>query len=359
MASQLVPSSPATIRDLLNKNAKALQAALPKHVPVERMIRLITGALVKNPKLQECSQISLLGAIMQSAFLGLEPNSPMAEADIIPYGREATFLPRYGGLLTLFRRSGIGKVAAAHVVKEGDTFTFQIGGPIPQHTFDLKTDRGKTIGAWAYFTLDTGETDFEIMSLEQMEKIRQKSPGKNSPAWVENTDEMYRKTVLKRLLKRAPKSVELADAVEIDNRAEKGENMDFASVLESAGVAIPDEKRRRVETQAVSEGEFTETGAGQQGAPPDNNPPADKLNPPTDAGSQPVVAKPSSFENLAPLQRFSALQAQAKNKHGKEATDAALKRAGVLNVFPSKMTAEQVQAGIDELWLMETASGAT
>jgi recombination protein RecT len=48
--------------------------ALPTFMTPERFVRIAVTAIRLNPKLAQCTQMSLLGALFQSAQLGLEPN---------------------------------------------------------------------------------------------------------------------------------------------------------------------------------------------------------------------------------------------------------------------------------------------
>jgi recombination protein RecT len=100
------------------------------------------------------------------------------------------------------------------------------------------SDRGETVGYYSVFKLRDGSSDSEDMTVEDVEKIRNRSKSGNNGPWKTDYDEMAKKTVIKRLLKRAPMSIELADAVQIDNRAAMGESTD--DIIDVHGVAIDD-----------------------------------------------------------------------------------------------------------------------
>ena len=74
-----------TFNSLLERMKPQIQAALPKHVTVDRIARIALTAYNSNPKLRECDQTSLLAAIMISSQLGVEVNTPLGQAYIIPY----------------------------------------------------------------------------------------------------------------------------------------------------------------------------------------------------------------------------------------------------------------------------------
>jgi recombinational DNA repair protein RecT len=96
------------------------------------------------------------------------------------------------------------------------------------HEIPIGVDRGETQLYYAVARFKGGEiNDFEIMTPSEIEAIRKRSKAKDKGPWVTDFDEMAKKTVLKRLLKRLPMSSEnyalLAKAIDEDNRAAMGE----------------------------------------------------------------------------------------------------------------------------------------
>lgn len=80
-----------TIGEIIDKMMPAIKQALPQHIKPERMARIAITVFRNNPRLQACTPVSFLGAVMQSVQLGLEPNTNLGEAYIIPYGKTSTF----------------------------------------------------------------------------------------------------------------------------------------------------------------------------------------------------------------------------------------------------------------------------
>ena len=73
----LTPQAKAqSIRSLFNDNRVKgeIMKALPKHLTADKLIRVAMTSIQRNPKLMDCTQQSLLGCIMTSAALGLEPD---------------------------------------------------------------------------------------------------------------------------------------------------------------------------------------------------------------------------------------------------------------------------------------------
>lgn len=77
--------SPATLKDWVQVMLPQLAKALPKVITPERFMRMVLTALSTTPKLAQCTRDSFLGAMMQAAQLGLEPNTPLGQAYLIPY----------------------------------------------------------------------------------------------------------------------------------------------------------------------------------------------------------------------------------------------------------------------------------
>ena len=96
------------IRDLMRtpEMMSKLYEGLPKHLSPDRMTSLVLGCLRKNPKLLECTQVSLFSSIAQASTLGLEMDGTLGQAYLVPYGSECTLVVGYKGLLSLMRRSG-------------------------------------------------------------------------------------------------------------------------------------------------------------------------------------------------------------------------------------------------------------
>lgn len=238
--TQMVPVKDriATVRGMLEKSRPQIALALPKHMNADRMLRISMTSIQRNPALLECEPISLVGAIIQSSQLGLEPDGVLGQAYLIPYRnrkkgtREVQFQPGYKGLLALARRSGdIGGVDT-RVVYERDHFKYAFGlAPILEHIPSTEEDRGTPTYVYAIVRLKDGAAQFDVMSAGEIESHRKRySQAQDDGPWVTAWDEMAKKTVLKRVLKLAPASVELQRAISLDEHAEAGLPQDLDAV---------------------------------------------------------------------------------------------------------------------------------
>lgn len=216
-----------TISGLLEQMKGEIARCLPKHLTPERMTRIATTELRKNNKLAECDPMSFIAAIMQASQLGLEPGI-MGSCYLIPFfnsklGKyECTFMPGYRGFLDLARRSGQIKSLVARAVYENDVFEYEYGLEERVTHKPAMDERGELKAVYAVALLKDGGHQFEVMSKREIEAVRQKSQGKNAGPWTEYYDEMARKTVVRKLFKWLPCSVEMQKAVSLDELQEVG-----------------------------------------------------------------------------------------------------------------------------------------
>jgi len=188
-----------------------IKKALPSVITPERFTRIMLSALSVNPKLGSCTPASFLGAMMTSAQLGMEVNTPLGQAYVLPYMNkgvmEAQFQLGYKGLIDLAYRSGEVEVIQAHVVYANDEFECEYGlDPKLSHK-PASGDRGEAVKVYAVFKTKSGGFGFEVMSMDDVRKHAAKySKAYNSgfSPWKTNFEEMAKKTVLKRVLKYAP-----------------------------------------------------------------------------------------------------------------------------------------------------------
>ena len=218
-----------TFNSLLERMKPQIQAALPKHVTVDRIARIALTAYNSNPKLRECDQTSLLAAIMISSQLGVEVNTPLGQAYIIPYKNkermEAQFQLGYKGLLDLAYRSGEYQVIYAMEVYENDEFDFSYGLDMTLTHKPASISKGEPILYYAVYKTKNGGCDFRVWSRDKVIKHAQSysqayKAGYSSP-WKSDFDAMAKKTVLKDLLKYAPMSIELQRSISNDETFKK------------------------------------------------------------------------------------------------------------------------------------------
>src|SRR3990167_112178 len=218
-----------TIRGFLEKSKSQIAMALPKHMNADRLARIAMTSILRNPRLLECTPQSLMGAIIQSAQLGLEPDDQRGLVYLVPFRNnkkgtvDVQLIAGFKGLMDLARRSGKITAIYAEVVHVKDTFSYRLG--TEQFLHHIKSDDmnpGEVIKVYALARFPNNQCQFIVLSLADVEKSRQRSKAKDSGPWETDFEAMAKKTALRQLCKYLPSSVELTTAVALDERAEAG-----------------------------------------------------------------------------------------------------------------------------------------
>jgi recombination protein RecT len=239
-------NKPMQIKDYIKSYEREIAKALPSVLTPERFSRIATTAVTQNPALASCTPQSFIGAMLTAASMGLEVNSPLGHAYLIPYGNNCQFQLGYRGMIELAHRSGDIKSIEAHVVYANDEFDFEFGlNPKLKHK-PAKKDRGDATWVYAVYRTKDDGYGFEVMSVEDINRHRAKySKAKNSP-WDSEWEGMAKKTVLKRVLKYAPLKTEFVRAMASDETTTDAviENGDIElvpgeyTIIESTGEVV-------------------------------------------------------------------------------------------------------------------------
>ena len=211
--SAVATTGKSALQQYIKQMSGEIKKALPSVLTPERFTRIVLSALSTNPKLAETTPQSFLGAMMTAAQLGVEPNTPLGQAYLIPYRNkgvmECQFQLGYKGLIDLAYRSGEISIIQAQMVYSEDSFTYSFGlEPTLKH-IPATGDRGEPVYVYAMFKTKEGGYGFEVMSIEEIRIFAQKySKAYDNGPWQTNFEEMAKKTVLKRVLKYAPLKTE-------------------------------------------------------------------------------------------------------------------------------------------------------
>ena len=220
----------------LNELKGHFSQLIPKHLSVEKMFRLGQLAISRQPLLAQCSMSSLLASMLRAAEYGLMPDG--IRAALVPFRNknglmEATLIIMWQGYAELCRRTGKIESIDTDIVRQKDTFKFVKGlRPELYHAPALQGDRGDIIGAWALVKYKGGGSDMEWMSKADIDAVRARSRASEYGPWVSDYPEMARKTVFRRLAKRLPKTEEMVEVLDAENRFESGAGEDIIPVLD-------------------------------------------------------------------------------------------------------------------------------
>lgn len=242
------------------KVAKGMAAVAGKYLQPEKMLRLCINAVHKTPDLLKCDPKTVLGAMMASAALDLEPNTVQQQAFLIPYARnkkvgdewvkvyDCQFQIGARGFRTLAYRSPLIKSLEAEAIRKGDHWKHRVGSQAFLEFEKALTDRGDLIGAFSYARLADGLEIACVLPLEEILKIRGRSEtyrallagiekARNDQEraraeaklaetpWVMWLDDMAAKSATKKHAKQLPLDAapQLAVAAGLDDRADAGE----------------------------------------------------------------------------------------------------------------------------------------
>jgi len=209
-----------TLKRLLEEARPSMAAVIPRHLTPERLIKIALVAASKTPTLLECDSGTILQSVMNAAQLGLDCGGALGSAYLVPFKNgktgkmECQLIVGYRGFIELARRSGEIQSIEARVVKQNDIFELAYGfNPVLRHVPLLTGERGKPVLVYAIAKLKDGGSQFEVMTLAEVEHIRAKSRMGNAGAWVSDYEEMMKKTAIRRLAKMLPLSIESQDAI--------------------------------------------------------------------------------------------------------------------------------------------------
>lgn len=262
-----------TLLDVIGapKFMNQIKLALPNHLTAERLLRIVTTECRKVPQLLACNPESFYGAVLQAAQLGLRPGGALGHCYLLPYGNgkgidgrpNAQLIIGYRGMIDLARRSGQIESINAFLVHEKDEFEVRYGiNPTIKHKPCLDMDRGSMTYVYAVAKLKDGGYQFEVMSRAEIEKIKatSKSANSSSSPWNNYFEEMAKKTVIRRLFKMLPVSIQAMQAVYVDEKSERGRAVTTQDYIDAeyANTGVRNDELVRIVNEPVEQAEVIE-----------------------------------------------------------------------------------------------------
>lgn len=240
------------------KVKEQLKQALADRMNVDTFLRIAITAVQRTPDLLAADKVSILGVCVQVAQLGLSLDPVLGHAYIVPFkdnrrgGRLfAQLIVGYRGFVTLMHRSGMVDAVEAHVVYDNDKFRYQFGLNADLFHIPADSHRGaKRVGAYCVVRPKGGQPTFDYMPEEEIEACRERSRSSDnaSSPWKTDTDEMWKKTAVRRKAKLTPLSAEIQQAALVDEYHEAGVTVDVGSedpTIALASEAAQDELRKK------------------------------------------------------------------------------------------------------------------
>lgn len=224
--SQIQTQSSPTPYQLLDtqfmERKAEFQAVLPNNCTFERFTRIIKLATIQNPDLLTADRASLFISCFKTAQDGLLPDG-RESALVVFYNNKQNkkmvqYMPMLAGILKKIRNSGELSSLYAHIVYDADEFDYVLGdNESILHRPFMDKDKGKIIAVYAVAHTKDGAIYREVMSIAEIEKVRNFSKSKDGEAWKSHWTEMAKKTVIRRLAKRLPMSTDLEQIIQRDD----------------------------------------------------------------------------------------------------------------------------------------------
>lgn len=320
--------------------------------------------LVRNtPDLLNCDRDSLFLALYDAAQSGLPPDGVLGQCYIIPFKGQAMFILGYRGMVTLALNSGMVKELSASEVRARDFFEVIEGTAasiVHRPNYMVSSgDRGPIVAFYAVARMTNGGTAFEVMAKDEVDTIRERAPGKNSPAWRDNYGEMGKKTVCRRLSKWLPQSVQRYTQAEEHFEA-RGEvvNLDQSgySEVQQPALAKPVEPAKPAETKPNGEaapaagGRKASAGAAAAaGVKSDPKAPTEQAKPATAAAAAPAATQAAPAEDRGQLAQGTEHRSE-DGKVSKVSGEGEIIEGAAVDLTP--ITIEKVGRSIDlQGWL--------
>lgn len=218
--------------------AAGVQSILPESVSMDSFVRCAAVAMAKDEKLVSADRDSVIMSLIQCAKDGLVPDGKEAalvtfNTNIAPQGKpkqwatKAQYMPMIHGVMKRVRMSGQVTKLGCKAVFEGDEFEYWMDENGEHFKYRPKFQSDKLILAFAFAVMTNGELVIEVMSKDQIDKVRAASKTGTYGPWKDWYDRMACKAVFHRLAKILPNASEFMEMCEqgmnmnFDNRTEK------------------------------------------------------------------------------------------------------------------------------------------
>lgn len=224
-----------------------------------RFVAAVTSAVVANPLLNSCTPASIITSALQGEALELSPSPSLGEYYLVPYKKSVRnaetgewekipicqFQLGSAGRIQLAMRTGQYKDLDAVDVRQGEYRgrNPETGKPVIKFYEDEDMRENlPVVGYLGYFLLTNGFYHSVYFTVEQClkwaerysksfdrklyekvkdgEKLDWKEEQAATQPWIAHTEEMCKNLVLRRALKNAPKSIEMRNIVEGDEKTE-------------------------------------------------------------------------------------------------------------------------------------------
>lgn len=225
----------------LKQGLQGVSQLLPAHVSYERFIQSAAVAIANNAGLMEADPQSVINSLTQCAKDGLVADN--REAALVVFNtkqgnnwiKKAQYMPMVDGVMKRARQSGEITVIASRAIYKNDKFRAWMDGNGEHIEYEpTMFVRDDMVGVFAYAKMKTGEIQFEVMNMDDINKVRAASKTSDTGPWKDWFEGMAKKAVMHRLCRRLPNSAELMEMLE------RGQMMNWQ--VDNNQAAAPQEK---------------------------------------------------------------------------------------------------------------------
>lgn len=211
--------------------------ALPAGADVQQVIRDAVTAVRQVPRLRQCDELSVLGAVMTAAQLGLRIGV-LGHCWVLPYRNQresnrqqrpvfqAQFVLGYQGLVDLAYRTDRVSMIAARTIHQRDEFDLAYGGRddlFIHRPYRGPEGRGRAESYYAQARTTNGGymiaepwSEAEMIVFRDRFAAQRDDHGNVTGPWIQYPVPMRHKTMVKQLGRLLPKSPDLANALAAD-----------------------------------------------------------------------------------------------------------------------------------------------
>ncbi len=282
-----------------DRATKQIAEVCPSGVDPVRVVRMAIAAVARDEKLARCTPASILMGTLQGAALGLDLNSSLQQAFLVPRKNsrkgkdgkwievyEAVFQMGYRGYIVLAHQAGAISASIAEAVFARDHFRARRSIPhdVFEHEICEDQNRGDLRGAYCLWTTPGGGRDYLYWPAYQLYEHRDRfaprqmyvdgqfiADASKRPIvgpWIDHMVPMVRKTMVIQAAKNWPMSSEkLRQAIALD-RLTEGADRPALTFVPMGGGNSPEKAREALTA-------LGEDDPGQQVIDPGEMPPSD------------------------------------------------------------------------------------
>jgi len=190
----------------VRESAAQFTPFLPLGTDVEHVVAQVFLEVQRVPQLAKCDPATIVSAASRLVSWGFDIGRT---GYLVPFGNTCTGVPGYKGFIEMVLASGAASECTAREVYEGDHFEYEFGtNDFLRHVPCNSKNRGKLTHFYVIWKVKYGHKKFDVMSVEDVETIRQKY----SKQWARGPLEAWYgiKTVIRRSAKLLPQNPKLA-----------------------------------------------------------------------------------------------------------------------------------------------------